>query len=198
MTIPKVIFKCSWIYNEIWKEIMKNKEKNKYYPSRRKISDYIKKVEKLWRKDERKVSAELSKIIGLKWKEEKIICYVVGRSRPFSDPLTMPIYKRTPDYFLDILIHELIHNLFVQNFEESKKAWNYFKRKYKKEKWSTVIHIIVHAIHSHIFLKFYDEKRLKREIKIVSSFPNPVYKKSWQIVQKEGYQNIIREFRKRI
>ena len=198
MIITKIIFRYSRIYDEIWREVMKNKKKDKDYPSQRKILNYIKKVEQLWRKDERKIFTELSKITGLKWKEEKMVCYVIGRSRPFSDPLTMPIYKRTLDRFIHILIHEFIHNLFVQNFKESKKAFTYFRKKYEKENWSTVLHIIVHAIHSHIFLKFHNEKQLKREIEIASGFPNPAYKKSWQIVQKEGYKNIIQEFRKRI
>ncbi len=108
----------------------------------------------------------------------------------------MPVYKKYSDYFIDVLIHELIHNLFIQNFERTKKAWQYFHRKYKKEPETTRIHIPLHAIHSHIYLKFYSEKRLKRDIKLISRLP--AYKKSWQIVQKEGYQNIIREFVKRI
>jgi len=205
---PKIIFKYSRIYDQLWGERMKDKKKNKVYPSSRKILNYIKNIEKLWKNDEKKVLVELSRIIGLKWKEDKIICYVVGKSIPFSDPLTTPIYKRhsigyiSKDRFIDILIHEMIHRLFTQEKDfknyKSRKAFAYFRKKYKKENWKTILHIIVHAIHSHIFLKFYSKRRLKREIRITGSSPDSSYKRSWEIVEKEGYENIIREFTKRI
>ena len=193
MNTPKIIFKYSWIYDQTWKEGLIGK-KSKKYPSSKRILNYIKKVQKLWRKDEKKVLLELSKISHLDWKSKFIYCYVVGRCRPFSDPLTMPVYEKHPDYFIDILTHELIHNLFIQNFKRMKRSWQYFYRKYKKETERTKHHILLHAIHSHIYLKFYGEKRLKRNV----SFPIRDFKKSWQIVQNEGYKNIIREFIKRI
>lgn len=199
MTIPKIIFRYSWIYDKNWKEWIKiYKRKFGKYPSSKHILNYIQKVEKLWRKHEKITLKELSKITNLKWKSKFIYCYVVGQSIPFSDPLTMPVYDKYPDYFIDTLIHELIHQLFVQNgnFKKSERAWNYIYRKYKKESRTTKIHIPVHAIHSHIYLKFFDEKRLKRDIRIISFLHD--YKKAWEIVQKEGYKNIIREFTKRI
>lgn len=192
---PKIIFKYSWIYDQTWKDgwLMKRKKK---WPSSKKISNYIKKIEKLWRKEEKNVLRELSKVAHLKWKSKSIDCYIVGKCRPFSCPLTMPVYEKYPDYFIDVLIHELIHNLFIQNPKETKKAWQYFERKYKKESQITKYHIVLHAIHSHIYLKLYNEKRLKRDIKLTHRFSD--YKKSWQIVQKEGYGNIIDRFVERI
>jgi len=56
---------------------------------------------------------ELSKITNLNWSEKQIICYVVGKAIPFSDPLTLPVYKKI-DYAVDMLTHELIHRLFTQ------------------------------------------------------------------------------------
>jgi hypothetical protein len=44
MVLPKVIFKYSRIYDEIWKERLGKKFQN--YPSARKILNYIKKIEK--------------------------------------------------------------------------------------------------------------------------------------------------------
>jgi hypothetical protein len=196
MLLPKIIFKYSWIYNEHWKEVY---NKNKEYPSEKEINSYIKKVEKLWRKDEKKILKELSVISGLRWKEKLIICYVVGKCIPFSDPLTIKTYKEyPPNYFIDVLTHELIHQLFTQseNMRKSKKAWDYFHRKYKNEKFNTIIHIPVHAMHSYIILKYFGEKRLKREIESLSHLPD--YKKAWNIVKNEEYKNIIREFNKRV
>jgi hypothetical protein len=199
MIIPEVIFRYSYVYDEIWKECSKiYKRKFKEYPSPRKIINYIEKVKKLWRKDEKKILRELSKITGLKWKSKYIVCYVVGKCIPFSDPLTMSIYEKQLDYFIDTLIHELIHQLFIQerNYEKTKKSWSYIFRKYSKESENTKIHIVLYAIHTHIYLKFFNEKRLKRDIEQISFLPD--YKRAWEIVQNDGYKNIIREYTKRI
>lgn len=196
--IPKIIFKYSWVYDQNWKEWIKiYKRKKDKYPSAKQTLNYIEKVEKVWRKDEKNILKELSKVTGLKWKSKIIYCYVVGRCIPFSDPLTLPVYDK-PDYFIDVLVHELIHQLFIQrgNIEKSKKAWDYINRKYRKEPLTTRIHIPLHAIHSHIYLKFFDKKRLIRDIKLISFLPE--YKKSWEIVQREGYKKIIKEFKRRI
>jgi len=194
---PKINFKYSWIYDQIWKDSVGKKGK-KNYPSQRRILSYIKKIEKLWRKKEKIVLQELARVTRLKWQREAIDCYVVGRCKPFSDPLTVHIYERMPDYFIDVLIHELIHNLFIQpgNEQKTKKTWQYFHRQYKKLPFNTRIHIPLHAIHSHIYYKFFNEKRLKRDIKLISFLPD--YKKSWQVVRKEGYRKIIGEFAERV
>jgi hypothetical protein len=198
MLIPKIIFKYSWIYDKQWENVWlkSRKKKNiKKYPSPKVVFEYTKKIEKLWRKEERKILTEISKITRLKWQEKFIDCYVIGRHTPFSQPLTMQIYEKY-DYFIDVLTHELIHNIFIQNEKSLGNCWKYFFEKYKKEPVNTQVHIYLHAFHKHIFLKFYSEKRLNREIKSMSRFP--AYKRSWEIVQRDGYQNIINEFVKRI
>ena len=193
MNYPKVIFKCSWIYDQTWKESLIGKKVRKY-PSFKKILSYTEKIERLWRKDEKKVLQEIAKITHLKWRSKSIDCYVVGRCRPFSYPLTMPIYEKHPDLFIDVLIHELIHNILTQNREKIKRAFEYINKKYKKETPRTKNHIYVHAIHNHIYLKFYNKNRLKRDI----GFSKLDFQKSWAIIQKEVYKNIINEFVKRI
>ena len=194
---PKINFKYSWIYDQIWRDFVSKKEK-KNYPSARRILSYIKKIEKLWRKEEKRVLQELAGVAHLNWKEKSINCYVVGKCKPFSDPLTVHIYDKLPDYFIDVLIHELIHNLFIQpgNEQKTRKAWQYFHRQYKNLPFNTRIHIPLHAIHSHIYYKFFNEKRLERDIKLISFLLD--YKKSWQIVQREDYRKIIDEFAKRV
>jgi len=199
MLNPKVRFQYSSVYNENIENWVKRRPwEPKKYPSERKIMNYISKVEKLWAVEEKRILKELSKVTGLNWVESKIDCFVVGRGYPFSHPLTMPIYPKYLNWFIDILIHELIHQLFLQgnNEEKSKKAWAYIYRKYHKEKENVRIHIPLHAIHQHIFLKFFGEGRLQREIRIMSNYKD--YKRSWEIVQKTGHEKIIEAFAKRV
>ncbi len=195
MPVPRVIFRYSDIYDNIfrsWKEGLGER-----YPSERSILNYMESMKPLWKKEEGRVMKELSRTTGLMWKSRYFYCYVVGGCIPFSDPLTMPAF-RNREYFIDTLVHELIHVLFMErgNMEASSKAWDHVYRKYRKETESTKMHIPLHAIHSHIYLKLFDGKRLSRDIKLISHLPD--YKRSWEIVRKEGHENIIREFRERV
>jgi hypothetical protein len=104
----------------------------------------------------------------------------------------MPIFEGKANDFIDVLTHELIHNIFTQNQECLKKAWDFFNRKYKKESRVTRIHILVHAVHSHIYMKFFGEERLKRNVKRLTFRQD--YKRAWEIVQRQGYHNVIDEF----
>ena len=191
--IPKIEFKYSWIYDQKWQNWMKHGP----YPSTKKTLDYIKKVEPLWRKEEKRIFNEMSKVTGLKWAEKSVLCYVVGRAMPFSDPLTLAAFD-DKKWFIDTLTHEMIHQLFFQgrNGKRLDKVWDYFMDKYKKEDRVTIIHIPLQAIHSHIYLKLFGKKRMENDIKTMSYYP--AYKRSWEIVQKEGYQNIIKELTRRI
>ncbi len=195
MDVPKIEFRYSEIYDYSLKTWTKSNKKNsaRHY-SELKILKYSNSVEKLWRKYEIKILRELSKITGLSWKEKRIVCYIVGNCIPFSDPLTLPIYKNKND-FIDCLVHELIHRLFTQkgNYEKSKKAWSYIFRKYKKERYNTIIHIPVHAVHSHIYIKFFGKNRMKRDKKNISFLKE--YKRSWETVEKEDYGNITGKFK---
>jgi hypothetical protein len=109
----------------------------------------------------------------------------------------MPVYE-DQNHFIDTLVHELIHRLLTDqdNFGRIKAAYRYIDRKYKGEARETRLHIPIHAIHAHIYMKFFDEARLKAEIEHISFLPD--YRRSWEIVQAKGYKNIIRDFRTRI
>ena len=197
--LPKIIFQYSWLYDQNWIKWIKiyKRYKIQYNHTIKEILNYIKNIDKYWKKYEKPILKELSQISRLKWKSKEIPCYVVGDCVPFSDPLTIGMYK-DKDWFVNNLIHELIHQLFTQNgnIEKSKRAWNYINRKYRDKPFNTRIHIPLHAIHSHIYLRFFNEKRLSRDIKLIKFLPE--YKKSWEIVREEGYKKIISEFRERV
>jgi hypothetical protein len=194
---PRIIFKYSSIYDQNWKEWMSlYKKAMPKFPSPGQILNYIGKMRRSWDREGKEILEEMTRVTGLKWNSRSIDCYVVGRCIPFSDPLTLPVYDRSQDDFIDTLIHELIHQYFTEdgNSKRLRKARDYFDRKYEGESPLTRTHIPLHALHSHIYLKFFNEKRLKRDIRCIDS---PDYRKSWRIVQTEGYRNILREFTER-
>lgn len=195
--IPKIEFRYSGIYDGKYRNSKQTqkylKEKNQDYPSKEKILKYIKSIEKLWEKCREETLKEISKISGLKWKEKKIICYVIGCGRPFSDPLTIRTYGKDVKRFVETLIHELIHQIQIQNKKECEKWHKYISKKYSKEKRITRKHILLSAIHWKFLEKFYGRKGINEEIKKYDKSRD--YKKAWKIVEKECADNIIKKFK---
>jgi hypothetical protein len=199
MNIPKIVFKYSSIYDDLFKEnYLKeqkgNDEKSDSYPTAEEIEKFIDVLKKKWEPKEKSILEELSKITTLQWKEDKIICYVVGRTIAFSDPLTIPAYTGYEEYAVDVLTHELIHQLFTQkgNYERSYESWRNIHKKYASYSDNTRIHIPLEAVHKALYLNLFDDNRLKRDKDFLSLIPD--YKTAWDVVEKEGYQNIIKDF----
>ena len=69
----------------------------------------------------------------------------------------------------------------------------YFYNNYKNESPLTIRHISLHAIHVHTYLKFFNEERMERDIKIEHND----YVRAWEIIQKEVHENIVRELMNR-
>lgn len=194
--IPKIIFRYSPIYDSDYRNSdrikKKLEDKGLTYPSVKEIFHEIENIEPLWSKVGSNVLKAISKITGLKWKEVKVICYVIGYGRSFSDPLTIRLHE-TPDLFIDTLVHEMIHQIQIQNNELSKKWYSYIDKIYASETVLTKNHIIVHAVHKEIYLTLFDKKRLETDIK--ESGLSKDYARSWEIVEKEGHKNIINKFK---
>jgi hypothetical protein len=198
--IPKIEFRYSWIYDDLFRESKETKslfrKAGRKYPSTKVILKYIDEIKSLWVKKEKKILDSISKNSGLKWRENKIIVYVIGGGVPgFSDPLTMRIFK-DKNHFVDTLIHELIHQIQVQDAKNWMKWWNYLEKEYKKESQTTKSHIFLDAVNYKVILDVFDKKRLQKVIRSNDKFKS--YKIAWEIVQREGYENIIKEFKERI
>ncbi len=198
MQLPKIIFVYSPVYNSHWEDCVQLYPRivKKKHPSFNQILAAKKRIEKLWNLQGNKILTEMSKIMGLSWPNENILCYLVGNSHAMSDPLTIQI--ESTDVMFDNLTHELIHQLLAvgKNLEKTQRAWSHISKKYKKESFVTKVHIPVHAIHKHIYLNFFGQARYKRDVKACSTAE--YYWRSWEIVEKEGYENIIKDFKKLI
>ncbi len=199
MHTPKIIFRYSNIYDELFRDIFlkeqkESGEKDDSYPTAEEVEKFIDVLQKKWEQKEKRILEELSKITTLQWKEDTITCYVVGRTIAFSDPLTIPAYTGYEDYAIDVLTHELIHQLFTQkgNYEKSYKAWESTHKKFAEHSENTRIHIPLEAVHTSLYLNLFDEERFKRDRDFLSLMPD--YKAAWDVIEKEGYKNIIKEF----
>ncbi|MFH1503651.1 MAG: hypothetical protein ABIE36_03265 [Candidatus Diapherotrites archaeon] len=196
--IPKIEFRYSDIYDRRYRESKdiqtRLKKKKQEYPSRKEIVKYMNKAERLWKDYERDILKEISKITKLNWKEKKIICYVIGCGRSFSEPLTVRTFKKDFNTFIDTLTHELIHQISSQDEVRYMKWHNYVLKHYSKELRITKTHILLCAVHWEILEKMFGKKRLEKEIK---RHEKPIdYKRAWKIVEEEGVDNILKKFYK--
>lgn len=192
-TTPKFIFmlpKTQFHYSPIYQKRL-IKVKNFRAPKDEVFFKNTRKLELKWRKIEKKILKELEFVTGLKWQESHIYIYITRGVVCFSSPLTMTILDDI-DFMLDTLIHELIHRIISENenWPIIEKRWNKLISKYKKENLNTRIHVPIHAIHKHIFLKFFNQKRLEIEIERVKDDKD--YAQAWKIVQSGDYKEIIR------
>lgn len=201
MKVPKVNLRYSWIYDQHWRMVYQTDEprhnKRYPYPTQKRIKKYLQALQFEWRKHEKKLLTEMCRVTGLPWKVEQIPCYMVGRCIPFSDPLTLPVY-RTINGAVDTLTHELIHCLFQQPGAPRlmQKYWNQVDRIYSKDSSNAQGHILVHAVHQHLFLKYFSEARLHADQEVLKHLPD--YRRAWEIVEQEGYKKIIAELRKKV
>lgn len=192
--MPNLVFKYSRIYNTNWKKYYPANA-NSRFPDFKEILEKKSKLEEYWGVNGERIVDSISNISGLKWREEDIDVYFIAHGPVFSDPLTLSISKgKEPitvlsDEKLQIdLIHELIHNILSQNHENLTNFYNWRDAKYEKEKVLTKIHIAVHAIEMGVMINWGKEDELSEIIAKSSGS----YRKAWNIVEEEGWQNVIK------
>jgi len=196
--IPKLEFIYSHIYDGAFITV-----KYKKWPTHsiteikkfnKDMNKYIENLKKIWKKDGKKILQKIQKVSGLSWKEEKIKVYIASEiPHSFSDPLTLNFrYRKDIKLARDILTHELLHQIQIQN--NTDKYYKHIWKKHKKELKVTNSHIFVHAAHKKIYLELIGEDRLEIDIKKCQKWP--AYKRSWEIVEEEGYETILKEFKK--
>lgn len=160
----------------------------------------VNELKKEWRKYEKEILTALYEITEIKFKRNIIEVYMVsGANRSYSHPIVMYATKRAEN-FMDTLTHELIHVLIDDNFQNKRKILDQELEKLFPEQTSlTRTHALIFAIQAHIFLKvFKDENRIKKNMESAKKHRTDEYSKAWEIVNREGYLNIIQSVKTRI
>lgn len=153
---------------------------------------------KAWAKKEDAIVTGMQKIFGLTFYKPVIDVTLAPAFGPKSLPLIINFQYKS-DMFIDILTHELFHNLFTDN-----QYVQHGKRDNLIEVWrelfpedltpTTRVHIPVHAGLKAIYLDVLDEpKRLARDIEECQQWPD--YKAAWEYVEQHDYKKIIKKFK---
>lgn len=118
----------------------------------------------------------LKDITGLSFKSEKMKCYL-NTEFSVSDPLSLRI-EDIGD-MKDNLVHELIHVLLGENYEEIKDKWIELNETFKSELPVTRTHIAIHRIHRLVYNRLFPE-RIKN---IMNYSEKDAYIRSWVLAR---------------
>lgn len=160
----KIEFKISTVYEDLLTSMSR---KTLYQKDISELFNFKNEFQKEWRKKERKIIESIEKNSKLKFKKEKLTCYLVNRMlyKAISDPLTLKIGIDLIDMQIT-LTHELIHVLFEQN---AKKIKSPIFEKYPEEEKSFQIHVpllmILERVIQDIYGKEITEKFKKKDLK---------------------------------
>ena len=166
-------------------------------PTQEEVFKRIENYKKEWSKHEKKILEGICAVLGLKFKRDAIDVYIVsGNPRQLSAPI---IIKSgfSPDEFVDSLTHELIHTLFEDNGRIIPiSIWD---EMFPGETSAVKSHVVVHSVLKYIYLDVLkDGKMLERNIESSRKHNTNDYLRAWEIVEKEGYIEIIKKFKSKI
>lgn len=166
-------------------------------PETKFVKEKIEIYKKEWSEYGYKNLEEICNLLNLNFRRDVIDVYIVsGNNRQFSDPIVIRCEFK-PKYFVDFLTHELIHRLFQINSD--KFPYSTLKEMFPNESKTTRNHIFVHAILKYIYLDVLNDKsRLERNIERSKEHNTDEYTKAWEIVDKEGYKNLINKLKEKI
>lgn len=150
-----------------------------------------------WEQKEEVILKAMQKMFGLEFYKPIIDVTLAPMFVPKSKPLIIS-FRTEPDQFVDVLTHELLHNLFTDNqyvqhhiYTDLVSRWT---KLFGERNRVELVHIPVHAGLKAIFLDVLKEPyRLERDIKDVSTIP--AYKAAWEYVEQNDYKEIIKKFK---
>jgi hypothetical protein len=191
----KIKPKLNVIYSPVYQRMILRLKKSEKKIDHKEMRSFAYQLQKQWDKYNDQMFDAISQVTGLLWCRSVIDCYVINAIRPMSNPLTISRLHESAEVpskrHIKIISHELIHNIFFQNphMMDKKHLINF----YAKETPLTRTHVLIHAIQQEVYREIFGE----RGAKIVSQSPEadylPDYQRAWDIVNKEGAKDIIKE-----
>lgn len=164
-------------------------------------------LQALWNKDSPALFQELFKKfpVGFSRKELTGTFSVCHRHPSYNNPLVInvtPLLKsfaqefsreQYPDYaFIDLVFHEMLHTWLKENFVRDQALME----KYKTETPEVLNHIVLMALQKYAYHQL-GRTDLEEWMDKRYSSMSADYKRSWEIVKIEGYQNLVDALKQR-
>lgn len=188
--LPSLEFRHSWVYDS------ENKLRftDPLYPSGDAIRGYMEQVSGAWKPLQKKILNAIAKTSGLPWREDSIVCYLVGRGVPISDPLTMPIYENQPGLFIEKMTYQLIERMVMhpRNLHSHGRFWEGMFRSMSEDGVKVSYMVPVNAIFRDLQSRYFSSSSEGKSLLT----KNLDYRRAWEIVDTLGHSEIIERFRR--
>ncbi len=198
MKYPKINIAYNRFLDPIFIEWIQSKPEWKDWkpPTKEEVLERIEKYKEEWRKYEKPILKGICSILKLPFVQNIVDVHIVsGNPRAFSNPIVMKS-GYSPDEFVDVLTHELIHRL-LSNHGESVST-KVLVKLFPLEDNLTRIHILVHAVLKYIYLDVLKQpERLKKNMERSSQMATKgikAYHRAWEILGERGYVEFVKEF----
>lgn len=149
---------------------------------------------KAWKPYEEKVIHGMCELLGLEFRQNIIDVHIAPWFYAFSDPMVIGV-TYSPDRFVEVLTHEMIHRLLTDNIQTPYDAMyaDHWKELFGKDhSFGTLVHIPVHAVLQAIFDDvLHEPARTKNDRELCRKWPD--YDAAWSYVEKHGYKKIIEQ-----
>jgi hypothetical protein len=183
---PKIIIKHGKLLEPFFRVFISQKYPDYIFHTNEEVLEKVKIFKNNWSMYEDKFLIGL-KELGLEFVRNRIDVLIISATdRDMSSPLIIRS-RYDQKEFISVLCHELLHVLFADNK---------FVQKYEEESQTTRNHIYVFAVLKYLFVDVFNEpERLDTEKSKSSLEKNIDYYKAWQIVEKDGYKNILHKLK---
>lgn len=186
--LPKITIKYGKLIDPFFKDSVEKNYPDYVFPSIEEVKKKVDMFKEEWDSNGEKLLIAIFDITGLKFTRSHIDVFVVTATpRDMSAPLIIRS-RYSPEEFVDMMLHELLHILFGDN----KLGF----LKIERESDRTLNHVNVFAVLTKLYKNTCnDEARLHRVRDKAYKGNNVEYKRAWEIVDEMGYEKIIEELR---
>jgi hypothetical protein len=195
MKNPEIRIKDAWLLrenasaylNELLGEGLPLRSDEEY---RKIVDDY----RTAWQPFEQTILDGMQTLLDLRFRQQIIDVYIAPWFSAFSDPMVIGVVN-LPDVFIDVLSHELLHRLLMDNTTVPydkflPPEWQKLFGKHHSD--VTLIHIPVHAALKSIYLDTLQApERLARDIQRSKDNGATDYAAAWEYVEQQGYNEIV-------
>ncbi len=147
-----------------------------------------------WKPREKEIVTGMCALFDLVFYKSVIDVYLSPWVPTISAPILVTL-RSTPDEFIDVLTHELLHVLITDNTTYPQEVLGArLEQLYPDFDWVARNHILVYAGLKHIYLNVMQEpKRLDRDI--ISCQIHPAHTAAWNYVDRHSYLAVIDRFK---
>ncbi|MCH7529792.1 hypothetical protein IIB50_01610 [Patescibacteria group bacterium] len=186
--LPKITIKYGKLIDPFFKDSVEKNYPDYIFPSIEEVKKKVELFKEEWNSNGEKLLTAIFDITGLQFVRSHIDVFVVTATpRDMSAPFIIRS-RYTPEEFVDMMLHELLHVLFGDNKLRFLKI--------EGESDRTLNHIEVFAVLTKLYKDtINDEIRLGKVRDKSYKGNNLEYKRAWELVDKIGYEKIIKELR---